>query len=276
MKPLALFALALLAPQAPTTLRVALKADAVDTYKIEDKVTETVKSAMGEMPLTIGSTRTYVLKTTKVDEGAGTARFEATTTVDKLDATGPAAAMAGEKPKPTTQAGKIDVRGRMTYDPAPASDPLAGLLSGVQGAGSAGTFVEFPEKAVKIGDAWDIVVPKNPYVYGEDQRLTATLTGERELDGKPVWVVAVKGTLRTAVDTTKLPPLKGGDPASNIALRLLGQVDLTGEGLVDKASGKTVSMTSKGIMKMTIDLADSGLKLDANGTIESVMKLQKG
>ena len=275
MKPFALLALALLAQQGPATLRRALKADAVDTYKIEDKVTETVKSAMGEMPLTIGSTRTLVLKTTKVDDGAGTSRFEATTTVDKLEATGPAAAMAGEKPKPVTQAGKMDVRGRMTYDPAPATDPLAGLLSGVQGAGSAGTFVEFPEKAVKIGDSWDVVVPKNPYVYGEDQRLTATLTGEKEVEGAAVWTVAIRGTIRTAVDTSKLPPLRGSDPSGGVALKLQGQVELTGEGLVDKATGKTVAMTSKGVMKMTIDLADSGLTLDTNGTIESAIKLQK-
>lgn len=276
MKSLALLALTLAAVQQPTLLRRTFTADTIDTYKIEDRVDQTSTSALGQVPMTIVSSRTYALKTTTVDAAAGTARFEATTTVDKLDVTGPASGAMGQKPKPFTQKGKIDLRGRMVFDPAASTDALATLMSGTQGTVAAGTFVELPERTVKVGDSWDVVVPKAPFLYDGDQHLTATLTGERTVDGAPAWVVAIKGTVKTDVDTSKLPSGKGVEtPMGTVTVHLKGQVDLAGEGLVDKATGKTLSMTTKGVTKTTIDLVETGISLETTGTIESTAKLQK-
>ena len=274
MKTLALLATALLAAQAPTPtlLRRTLAADATDTYKIEDKVQETVKSgAMGEIPVNLTSTRTLVLRTSKVDAAAGTARFEATTTVDQIHADGPAAGLMGEKPPPVVQKGKLDVRGRLTYDPAATADLLSNLLGSSPGVVSAGIFVELPERAVRPGDTWDVTIPKNPLVYDQDQRLTATLVGDKDQDGVPVWVVSIRGVLRTVTDSTKVPGAKPG----STGVKVKGEVDLTGEGLVEKATGRTVQMTSKGASKATIELTDTGITLDTTGTVESVAKLQK-
>ena len=271
----ALLALSLLLAQAPSpmTLRRTLAPGSVDTYKIEDRVEQTVSSAMGQMPMTITSKRTYVLKTTQIDEKAGTARFEATTTVDTITADGAAAAMAAQKPGPLVQKGKLDVRGRMTLDPVAPTDALADLMSGTQGALAAGMFVEFPEKAVRIGDAWDVVVPKSPYLYDADQKLTETLIGEREVAGTPVWVVSLKGTLKTAIDGAKLPTTKSSGP---LPVLVQGEDVLTGEGLVEKATGRTLSMSVKGVSKRKIELTDSGLVLDVEGKVDSTAKLEKG
>lgn len=274
---LALFSLALLAPQGETTLRRKLEAGKVDTYKIESRVAQTVKGPTGDIPMTIKSTSTYLLKTVKVDEAAGTATVETTTTVDKLDADGPMGqAMAGQKPKPVTQTGKLDVRGRLTFDKS-AGAGMSEFLSGAQAASSAGNFVEFPEKPVKIGDTWDIVVPKSPMLLDQDQKLTAKLVGEKDLDGVAVWVVSLTGTLKTAVDSSKLPKeaQPQDSPMGPMTILLKGEIALTGEGLVDKATGKTLSMVTKGLSKANIDLPDMGMTFDTTGTIDSTITIAK-
>lgn len=273
MKLFSFLVVALLAPQAstPTLLRRTLAADATDTYKIEDKVEETVRSgAMGEIPIHLNSKRTLTLHTSDVDAAAGIAHFQATTSVDEVKADGPAAALMNEKPKPTTQTGKLDVRGRMAYDPTAPGDLLSSILGSTPGAVSAGIFVELPERAVKPGDTWDIVIPKNPLVNDQDQHLTATLVGDKDLDGTPVWIVSIKGTLRSLTDSTKVPNAKPGT-----GVKVKGQVDLVGEGLVEKSTGRTVQMTSKGNSKATVELVETGITLDTDGTIESTAKLQK-
>lgn len=277
MKTLALLAFALLAaPQGEMPLRRTLTAGNVDTYKIEDKVQQTVKMPGGETPMKIATTKTYALKTVAVDAAAGTATIEATTTFDKIEMDGPAAGMMGDKPQPVTQKGKIDVRNRITYEKTPGGDSLQSLLSGTQNAAASETFVELPEKPVKIGDKWEMVVEKNPLVFDQDQKLIATLTGEREVDGVAVWVVSVKGLLKTSVDSSKLPNAKGIDsPAGRTNIRVKGEIDLTSEGLVEKKTGRTISMITKGASKTTLELVETGITLETSGQLDSTVTLQK-
>lgn len=271
-----LIAFATLAQQgqapAPVLLRRTFSANAVDTYKVEEKVQELVKSPLGEMPVNIVAQKTMVLKTVKFDAAAGNAQIETTTTTDKQTADGQVAALLGDKPAPSTLTGKIDLRGRVTLDGSPRTEAMNNLLSGSTGPEFASHFIEFPEKAVKIGDAWDVVVPKSPLMNADaDNHLTAKLEGERELDGVPVWVVSLKGDLNLAVDTTKMPRVS----TINLAIRVGGTVGIVAEGLVEKTTGRTLSMTTKGTSKTTIELVESGVTLDTQGTIESSSKLQK-
>lgn len=276
MKTFAILATAIFAgqvPQAlgPTLLRRTLTANTTDTYKIEDRVQETVKSAaMGEIPVTLSSKRTLALRVTQVDAAAGTAKFEATTHIDEIKADGPAAGLMNQKPSDVTQTGKLDLRGRMTYDPVATADLMANLLGSSPGSVSAGIFVELPERPVRAGDTWTILIPKSPLVYDQDQRLTATLVGDKDLDGTPVWVVSIRGVLHTATDSTKVPGAKAGT-----GVKVNGEVDLAGEGLVEKSTGRTIQMTSKGTSKATVELVEYGITLDTTGTIDSTAKLQK-
>ncbi len=280
MKSLALPFLALLAfqaaaPQAGTVIRRSLKADATDTYTIVDRSEQTVKSPLGDMPVTVSSTRTFVLKTKTVDDKLGQAAIESTTTVEKLEADGAASDLAKAKPAPVTQTGKIDVRGRITYEKKPG-DAVSGLLNGASSTLAAGTFVEFPEKPLKIGDSWDMVVPKDPMVYGEDQKLTAKLTGEKELDGMPVWIVSIRGVVKSFVDSAKIPGAKPLDtPVGPMSVRISGQDTLSGEGLVEKSTGRTVSMSMKSLSKKTIELVEAGISMESTGTLDSKISLKK-
>ena len=268
---LALAALAVAVPQAGTLLRRSLAADAVDTYKVEERVKQTVKSPLGELPVEVQSSKTLVVKTLKVDAASGTAGIETTTTVDKMTADGPIGDKLGPRPAPVTQKGKIDVRGRTTYEKTAAVD-LSALLAGASAAGSGGNFIELPEKAVEIGATWDIVVPKGPYLNDADQKLVAKLVGEKVVEGVPVWVVTVTGTIRSAVDSSKMP---GSKEAPATAMRAVSEVDLTGEGWVEKSTGRTFSMVSKGVLRAKIELVETGIVMEATGTIDSTLKLQK-
>ena len=255
-----------------TLLRRTLRADSTDVYKIEDRIEQTVVSGMGTMPMTIVSNRTSTVKTMGVDKAAGVAQIETTTVVDKLTADGAAAALAVQKPAPSVQKGKIDVRGRITFDAIPSTEVLSGLMSGTQGAIAAGNFVEFPEKAVKIGERWEVIVPKDPLLYDRDQKLTETLTGEKESNGVPVWTVSVSGTLLTAIDGSKLSAGKTGTP---LAAQIEGQDEISGEGLVEKSTGRTILMKLHGTSKRTIKLLDVGLTLQSSGKVDTKIELQK-
>ena len=193
--------------------------------------------------------------------------------VDKITADGAASAMAAQKPPPVTQKGKIDVRGRITFDAPASEETMAALIGGTQGAISAGNFVEFPEKAVKIGDRWEIVVPKSPFLYDRDQRLACLLTGEKVVDGVPMWSVSLSGTLKTSVDGSKLPIGKSESP---LAVGIAGEDVLTGEGLVEKSTGRTMRMTIHGDSKRTITLLETGITLQVQGKVDSKIELQKG
>jgi hypothetical protein len=280
MKSLALPLLALVAfqaaaPQAGTVLRRTLKADATDTYEIVDHSDILAKTPAGDMPVKVSSTRTFVLKTKTVDDKLGTAAIEATTTVDKLEADGAASDLAKTKPAPVTQTGKIDVRGRITYEKKAGGD-LSNLINGTSSTLAAGTFVEFPEKALKVGDSWDMVVPKDPMIFGEDQKLTATLTGEKDMDGVQVWVVSVRGVVKSAVDSSKIPGAKPVEtPIGPMTIRINGQDTVSGEGLVEKSSGRTVSMTIRSASKKTIELVETGISMESTGTSESKITLKK-
>jgi hypothetical protein len=274
---LALVALAGAATQEGSPIRRALKAGTVDTYKVTETVDQLVSSPAGDTAMKIVSEKTYVLKTAAVDEAAGIAKIEATTTVDKMEAQGPASGMLGEKPGPATQTGKIDVRGRMTFDRTPTSESLTSFLSGTASTAMAGMFIELPERSVKVGDSWDIVVPKSPLLFGNDQKLSAKLEGERTLeDGTAAWVVSVKGPLMLAIDSAAIPGAKPIEtPVGPTTVTIQGKADLVGEGLVEKSTGRTLSMTSKGTSSSTINLVALGIEMKTKGTVDSKVTLKK-
>lgn len=264
------------APQAGVVLRRTLKADATDTYAIVDHADLMLKSPLGDMPSTITTTRTFILKTKTPDDKAGTVPIEATTTVEKVEADGAASDLVKAKPAPAIQNGKIDVRGRMTFDKKAAGEIAGNLLSGASSTLAAGSFVEFSEKAVKVGDAWDITIPKDPLVYGEDQKLRATLTAEREVDGVAVWVVSIRGIVRSDVDSSKVPGLKPfSTPIGPMTIHMVGTDDINGEGLVEKATGRTISMITKTVSKKTIEMVEAGISMNATGTLDSKITLKK-
>ncbi len=264
------------AAQDSITLQRTLIENSTETYKIDSKVNETVVSPLGELPLNIASSMTYTLKTGKIDAAKGTAEVEVTTTVDKMDSDGPMGQLMNQQQvKPIVQKGTMDKRGHMVLALASPGSVLQLAASGVENSQST-LFIEFPGHPVKVGDTWDLVIPKSAFTGSEDQKLTAKLVGDKKVEGRDVWVVGVSGMFKVDFDSSKLPPTadEANNPFASTRLVSKGTVELTGEGYVDKATGKTSSMTSKGDMKGSVDMPDKGVTMDYSGTVSSVVKLQ--
>jgi hypothetical protein len=133
-----------------------------------------------------------------------------------------------------------------------------------------------PEKAVKIGDTWDIPVPKGALTYTEDQKLTAKLVGEKKYNDKDVWVIATTGTIKVDVDTAKFgddPDATG--PMANMKMHFTGPAEVTGETLIEKATGKLLHAETKTKATQKIEIAQFGVSIDATTTGTSIVNLKE-
>ncbi|AIE87839.1 hypothetical protein [Fimbriimonas ginsengisoli] len=257
-------------------LRLTLKENSVDTYKIESKVKQTMSGTpAGDMEMGINSSTTYKITTGKVDAEKGKADVTVETTYDKLEADGPIADMINNnKPKPSSMKGTLDSLGHLELDKAKLAQAMV-QMGAAQQAGPNPVFVDFPEKAVKIGDTWDVIVPKSQFTGPTDQKLTSKLVGEKKLDDKDVWIVSTSGPVKFDVDTSKLPkPEDTNNPMAQMSVHVKGTVDMTVESLVEKSTGKVLRSETKGKSKSTVEIADAGLTIESSATTTTIATLQ--
>jgi hypothetical protein len=293
MKWVAFLALATVAVagQDAVTMRRELKPGTTETYKIENEIKQLIDvPSMGEQDLLITTVATVSIKTTAVNAQKGTADVETTTKVEKTAMDGSLAAIVGgnqdaKLPEPKTEIGTMDTRNRLVITPpkdkpknAGAGGPMA--MMGMGGMANMGAqmllLVELPEKPLKIGDSIEVLVPgaASAGTMGvKDLKMTLKLIGEREQEGQMLWVVNYAGTMKLGMDNSKDP--KAADQGPMGSMKMSGKAVLTGEGLIDKASGKTVSnsMTINNDVKVFIEQA--GMEIPVKGTIKLKMSLVK-
>lgn len=260
------------------TLQRTLPENTTETYKVDSKVNQTIDSQMtGEIPMTVTSAMTYKVKTGKVDPAKGTLDVEVTMNIDKMDADGPLGGqLAEQKIKPVVEKGTLDKFGHLSLTPAVASnDAMQLAMSGAQTT-QATMFIEFPDHPVKVGDTWDIAIPKSPFTGSEDQAIHAKLIGDKTDEGKSVWVVDISGKIHMEIDTSKMPVTgdQTASPLANLKILFKGTVGVTGEGEVEKSTGRTLKLTSNGNLKSTMELPDRDMSFEADGTIASTLTYQ--
>jgi len=265
-----------MAAQDGIVLRRTLKENDTETYKIDSKASQTINlpNGMGEQEMNIATTSTYKLSTGKLDAAKGTLAITALSTIDKIDADGPMGdALASQKPKPVTTTGTLDARGHMVMDDSKTTMGQLQMGSGSQSS-AGGIFVEFPEKAIKVGDTWEVVVPKSPTTSPEDQKLTAKLVGEKKVGDKDVWIISTSGTFKLDIDSSKLAKDKedASNPMAGQDMHIKGTIDMTGEILVEKSTGKTLRAEAK--MKAKNNVEVMGMNIDSTGTTTIVATLQ--
>lgn len=274
---LALTALASVAfaAQDGIVLRRTLKADTTDTYKVESKAKQQANiPGQGDVETNITSGSSFVLKTLKVDDAKGVADISLIQTVDSIDADGPAGeAMKASIGKAVTLTGTLNTRSIATLK----TDKLTGAQAMVaaQSSSSDLVFVSYPENAVKVGDSWDVVIPKG-LAFNEDQKVTATLTGDKKVGDRDVWVISTKGTIKIDLDTAKFPddPDATG-PMANMKMHIVGPSDVTAETLVDKSTGKVIKAEIKTKATSKIEIAAYGLSIDSSTTSTTTYTLKE-
>ncbi|HWD41156.1 MAG TPA: hypothetical protein VG944_20070 [Fimbriimonas sp.] len=268
-----------LAAQDPQVIQRTLSENATETYRVVTTTNETGQIAgLGPVAMNITSNTTYVFKTGKVDASKGNADIDATVTVDKIDGGG--GLMDGQleklKTAPITVKGKIDKRGHLDLTESATGNAMSRALSG--GAGGFQTlFIELPDHPVKVGDSWNVVIPKGPFTSPTDQKLAVKLTGEKQDGGKDAWTVDVSGTIDIDVDSTKIPQNSGADPTDpfkGLHAVFKGTSTISGTGMIEKATGKTLTLDTKSDIKLTVQLPDqNNLSIDVTGPVTCNTKL---
>jgi hypothetical protein len=260
------------------TLTRVLTPNSTEVYKVDTVVDMNVTVQAAEMPLSLKTGMTFQVKTGNVDPAKGTGDVEVTTTVDKFDAgDSPLAGLMGKQEiKPVVQKGTVNKLGRFQLENPTTKDMRGAAISGAQNSTLSTLSIELPDHAVKVGDTWEIVIPKGPLTGDADQKLTAKLVGDKQVDGHNAWVVDVSGTLKTSFDSSKLPPddSGGGNSLSGMQIIVNGSNDITAEALIDKVTGQTLSNDSTAKIKLTMEAPTMGLNGTGAGTATSKLKLQ--
>jgi hypothetical protein len=259
-------------------LRRTLTEGTTETYVVESVSKQVVNlpNGMGEQEMESTMAGSYLLKTGKIDAEKKTADLEFTFTIDKMESSGMmgGGAMGDDvKGKPVTMKGTIDERSRITFaDGGGAKASATSMLSG-QSMGANSVLIELPDKPVKIGDTWEVVIPKGEFTGKEDQKLVAKLVGEKEVDGKPAYVVSTEGTYKVDMDLSKAAADAPG-PMKGQKMLLKGTIDTKSDGVVEKSTGRTLRVTTKMKQQMALEIPDMGFNVDVSGTTSYVVTLK--
>jgi hypothetical protein len=266
-----------MAAQDSVAIQRTLVENSVEKYKSTTKIVETLNSPIGDIPLNISTTTTYSLKTKKVDAAKGLADVEFTSTIDSIDG-GDSPLTEGwtnKKPDPMVQQGTIDRLGHLDLKAPDKPDKDMAIIAGISGSLQASTFVELPQHPVKVGDSWDITVPKGDYTGDTDQKISAKLTGDKKVDGKDAWTVELSGSINLQFDSAKFA--SAGSSSNGILdkhhITGTGVSVMKGSALVEKSTGKTLSLDANNELKASLQM-DADVKAQTTGTVVTSLKLQ--
>ena len=274
------FASLAMAPSDGVVLRKTLKST-TETYHMVSTTTQQISlpGGTGDQDLVSSSKATYTLKIGTVDASGDVSPAALTTKIEQYDVSG---ALADIIPsdrekylKPSTTSGTIDSHNRFIADANAKEHPMA-VINGSVNNTLAGLFIEFPDKPVKIGDTWDVTVRKGLITGQDDQKLTAKLVSEGDLDGKSIYKISLGGTIKTDINMADLVKNSDADDAGELGkldLKIKGQVDFNGESTVDKATGQTISLSLKLTTKQNLKV--SGLPITTTGSTTATMTLDK-
>jgi hypothetical protein len=273
--------LVVVAAQDGKLLRRELKTGAVDTYSFSMKSNQTATMDGGpaagqEMPIDVGMTMKMALKQGAFDEKEKKAPVDVDVTEIALDLGSMGAMMGGanEIPKEMKLTAHLDHLNRLSGFKMPKMG-MAGMMMGGGGGSLGPLFVEFPEAPVKVGDSWKMKMPPMPIAKG-DTDLVATLTGEKEVDGKQLFTISVKGTMAVDGDMAEMMkdnPDFANSPVGGMKMLMKGTVDFDGEALVEKATGRTIKMNMSMKSKQNMDMPDMGMQVKVSGISTIVLSL---
>lgn len=290
MKWIAILAIstAAFAAQDAFSIRRELKVGTSDVYKSESEVKQVIDvPSMGEQDILVTRIATVNVKTVAVNAEKGTAEVEALTKVEKNSTEGSLAAMMGgseaKLPDPKTEKGTLDSRNRFMIAKDPNAKPAPRGGGGMSTMGMPGlteisaqtllTFVELPEKPIKIGESVEVSLPASSGAAGmgmKDVKMIIKLVGEKEVEGQKQLVLSYSGNMKIDLDPSKDPKATPGQ-----GMKMWGTAVLSGEGIVDKATGKTISnlMSVKNDLKVFVE--QIGMELPVKGTITMKLTLVK-
>ena len=263
-------------------LRRELKEGSKDTYAYVMKSKQVVNNeamGMGEQEISIDGTMNISYKIGAPDADKKKSEIEIMVTDIKMDLGGAAAqasGMMGDLPKEIKMKGKIDNLGSVSDVKANGmSAQMQMMMGGASSMASSG--VIFPEKALKIGDSWDMVLPKNPMMGKESKTVPAKLVGEKTIDGIACYEISYEGKVPLNVDLSQLAEEGGGAEAgmANMKMTMSGTMDLKGVTLVEKTTGRMISSEATVKTDGKLELPEMNMTMGMKGDVSTTMKLKK-
>jgi hypothetical protein len=255
-------------------IRRELKEGATDTYKVEVSYKQKVYTEqMGEQDFNVVGNMLYAEKIGKFDPEKKLSALDVTISKMRFELTGLAQMLQTQidaLPKEVKYQGKVSDRNQvsgMKIDPASAQ--FAGLLSLLGGGWSA--FSVLPEQAVKIGDAWDYVVPKLAPFGNKEFTLKAKLTGEKTVGTAQAYVITLDGVLPMDMDMSSLTGAGGGGESDGQSARLVGPLDFHMEAVIEKATGRLLEMKATNKGKQNLEMSGAGVSIEVNGETTTKM-----
>src|SRR5688500_15494592 len=203
--------------QGEFSIRRELRQGDKEAYKVTTKVSQTMtpsdpnQAAMlgGEMKFDMSMTMDMGLYFQKVSDDKKSADTEMSFTNIVYDFGTMAGMMPTENlPKSMKATGKIDDRSRMSEFKMP---DLPAALAGSRGM-MGPLMVELPEKAVKIGETWEMPMPTGEMLGAKDAKMTAKLLATEDFNRIPAFVVELVCGLRIDADLSEVAQASGGPP----------------------------------------------------------------
>jgi hypothetical protein len=271
-------ALALIAAQDTVLLRRQLEKGAKDSYTLTMKssmVMDTGGAGMGTLPIDFAFTSRMDVSVERVSTDGKDANVTIKMTDVKYDLGQMGQMMGGqqpEMPQEMTMNGKLDVRNRLTGIRIPNAPGPAGMLS--QQMQNFPIFIEFPNDPVKIGDSWEVRLPATPLTGNKITRLKATLLGEKSAGEGTAWAIKLTGTMNINADLMEMMRQMGGEAGGmpQMAMFMTGTMNVDGEALVEKETGRTIKFETTYKSDLTLDLPEMGMQMkQAGNTLVSVV-----
>jgi hypothetical protein len=113
--------------------------------------------------------------------------------------------------------------------------------------------IELPNTDVKIGDTWDITLPQT-LGMGEKVPAKAKLEGEQDFAGHAAWKVTVEAMKLKFANKAKVR--FGGPDAEEKEATVEGTGNVHVEALIEKATGRVLSLTQKTHRVQTLSVVD--------------------
>lgn len=256
-------------------LRKELKEGASETYAVTITGNQNIEvPTQGPMEMGFKGGYQWIFDYKKVDAAKNSAEIDITVKDLKFEVQGPMADMmpGGDTvPKEVKSTATLDGRYRMTNSKA-AGGNMAMMM--MMGAGaSMSPFIELPEKAVKPGDAWPVVLPKNPMMGDVEVKLEAKFVGEGKDGERSGNQIEMTGTIPLNMDIGKLMEemaKSGNDPSggamAGMKMVMKGTMKMNVVAILDKTTGKALTATMTIASDTNMELVDMGMSIPTKGT----------
>ncbi len=247
------------------TLTRTFQVGSKDVYVQSYKSKNSLETPAGNQDFNLNGSSTYTI-VYKTNKGEG-CEIDMITSDMKVESDNEmSAGMTDAMPKELTMSGLLDSRNRVTGITAgKGMDPMMAMAMSSATMGASGFFTEFPEKAIKIGDVWDVPVGLAGAGVPADTKLKAKLESEND----NYWVVRVSGDVPMTLDMSEMAKGTGVEMVMNMKMTMDYGVR------VEKSTGRTLQLSGKMATDIKMELPTMGMTIPGKGTSEISAILKK-